>query len=274
MNPTSIKKRRIVLLFSFLVFIILVPVIILYTSGYRIDKNLHFRKTGGLYISAPLSGTKIFINEKEKGETSLLQGGVFLQNLSPSTYSVLVAKDKFWPWAKELEVKEGLVTEARAFLIATDPDGEILLNDISKKDKNFPLKESEILKRLLLPISEKLVVTDKNKDSKIFVDDSSNIWIEWLALNSPLPYYFCNNQECTSPLLVLNSKFPIRNVDFYPSRNDVLIVAVQNAIYAIEVDGRGGRILQPIYKGANPVFELENKTLYILDGKTFIKLNL
>ena len=106
MNPTSIKKRRIILLVSFIVFILLVPIIILYTSGYRIDKNLHFRKTGGLYISAPLSGTRIFIDEKERGETSLLQRGVFLQNLTPGTYSILVAKDKFWPWAKNLKVNE------------------------------------------------------------------------------------------------------------------------------------------------------------------------
>jgi len=274
MKHTSIRKRRIILLISFLVFIFLAPSIILYTSGYRIDKNLHFRKTGGLYISSPLSGTKIFINQKEEGETSIFQGGVFLQNLTPGSYSILVAKDKFWPWAKELEVKEGLVTEARAFLIAKDPAGEILLNDIFKKDKDFPQKENDILEKLLLAKGAPLEKTDKNKDEKIFVDESNNIWIEWLIENSPLPYYFCNNNECKSPLLVLNSKFPIRAMNFYPSRNDILIVAVQNAIYAIEVDGRGGRILQPIYKGSSPVFELENKTLYILDEKTLIKLNL
>ncbi|MCR4284261.1 MAG: PEGA domain-containing protein [Parcubacteria group bacterium] len=263
------------MLISFLVFIILVPIIILYTSGYRIDKNLHIRKTGGLYISSPLSGAKILVNEKNKGETSLLQGGIFLQNLTPNTYSVIVAKDGFWPWAKKLEVKEGLVTEARAILIPTDPQGEILLNDISKKDENFPAKENEILARLLKPTSEPIAKVDKNKDEKIFVDEADNLWIEWLPENSPLPYYFCNNQECKSPLLVLASRFPIRKADFYPSRSDVLIIAVQNAIYAIEVDGRDGRLLlQPIYKGANPVFELENKTLYILDEKTFIKINL
>ncbi len=274
MNPTNIKKRRIILLISFIIFIILVPTIILYTSGYRIDKNLHFRKTGGLYISSPLSGAKIFIDEKEKGETSLLQGGVFLQNLTPDNYSILVAKNKFWPWAKNLKVNEGLVTEARAFLIAKDPGGEVLLNDITKKEKGLTTIENEALEKLLLPQEDDLLKTDENKDEKIYVDESDNIWIEWLALNSPLPYYFCNNDECTSPLLVIDSKSTIRKIDFYPSRSDVLIFAVQNAIFAIEVDGRGGRILQPIYKGSNPIFELNNKTLYILDEKTLIKLNL
>jgi len=274
MNTTSIRKRRIILLISFLIFIILVPVITLYTSGYRIDKYLHIRKTGGLYISVPLSGAKIFINEKQEGQTNLLQGGVFLQNLSPSIYSVLVAKDKFWPWAKKLKVKEGLVTEARALLVPIDPGGEILLNDISKIDKDLISKESEILEKLLSSGNDNLTKIDKNKDSKIFVDSSSNIWIEWLASNSPLPYYFCNDDECKSPLLILTSKLPLRNIDFYPSRNDILIIATQNGIFAVEVDGRGGRLLQPIYKGINPIFELENKTLYILDEKIFIKLNL
>lgn len=262
------------MIISFLVFIILVPMVTLYTSGYRIDRNLHFRKTGGLYISSPLSGTKIFIDEKERGETSRLQGGVFLQNLIPGTYSVLVAKDNFWPWAKKLEVKEGLVTEARALLIPIEPKGEIILNDISKKEKNLSEKEDETLDKLLSLTSEPISITGKNKDSRLFIDDSNNIWIEWLDSNSPLPYYFCNNNECTSPLLILTSKAPVRNIDFYPSRDDILIIAVQNGVFAIEVDGRGGRLLQPIYKGINPIFELENKNLYILDEKTLIKLSL
>jgi len=274
MAPINIRKRRIILLTSILVFIILVPLITLYTSGYRIDKNLHIRKTGGLYISAPLSGVKIFVNEKNRGETSFLQGGIFLQNLTPDTYSILVAKDDFWPWAKKLEVKEGLVTEAKAMLIPKEPKGEIMLNNISKDEGTLSVKEKEILNKLLLPKDSLTLTVDKNRNQKIFVDDSDNVWIEWLALNSPLPYYFCNNQECTTPLLIIDSMYNIRNADFYPSRSDVLIVAVQNGIFAIEVDGRGGRLLQPIYKGSNPVFELDDKTLYILDEKTLIKINL
>ncbi len=252
----------------------LVPVIILYTSGYRIDKNFKIRKTGGLYISSPFSGSKIFVDNKEESETSFLTGGLFMQNLTPGNYKVLVAKDKFWPWAKELEVKEGLVTEARAFLIVKDPEGEVILNDISKKGKDFSSSYNDILGRLLLPELNPFVKINANKDEKIFVGDSDTVWIEWLLKDSPLPYYFCNNQKCETPLLVLDSTSPIRKVDFYPNRKDVLVIAVQNAIYAIEVDGRGGRILQPIYKGKSPIFEIENNSIYILDEKTFIKMNI
>ena len=75
---------------------------------------------------------------------------------------------------------------------------------------------------------------------------------------------------------MLNSKTLIRNAAFYPNRNDVVIVAVQNGIFALEIDGRGGRSLQPLYKGKNPTFTTYEKesAVYILDEDTLIKIRL
>ena len=117
----TLRSRRIILLFSILAFVIMVPLVLLYTSGYRMDSGFHLIKTGGLYVSSPVSGSQIFVNNKLEKETNILQSGFFLQNLKPGKYSVLIAKEGYWPWLKELEIKEQFVTEARALILPKEP---------------------------------------------------------------------------------------------------------------------------------------------------------
>ena len=51
-------------------------------------------------------------------------------------------------------------------------------------------------------------------------------------------------------------------------------MAVGNGIYAIEIDGRSGRLAYPIYKGKDPTFELLSgeKSIYVLDDESLIKI--
>ena len=100
--------------------------------------------------------------------------------------------------------------------------------------------------------------------------EENKIRVEWTDKEKSRPYYL--NEEKN---LVLDSVFPVRNADFYPGRYDVIIVAVQNGIFAIETDSRGGRILQPIYKGEKPNFTIykNDSSIYILDEDTLIKIN-
>lgn len=78
------------------------------------------------------------------------------------------------------------------------------------------------------------------------------------------------------PVLVFRSKFPIINIDFFPGRRDVIIAALSNGIYALELDRRGGQNLQPIYKGKNPDFAAfpGQKKVYILDDGNLISVEL
>lgn len=284
----TLKKRRIILGICILIFLLTMPVILLYTNGYRWNPELGLYKTGGLYVASPLSGSKIFVNNKEEKETNILQNGIFLQSLKPGKYSVLIAKDGYWPWAKKLTVKEQLVTEARAMLIPKEPQGTILL-----RENYSPMETSKYdeilasLKKLTLPLKNKATEEEKeerysrlsaNKKEKLWWDPKTNkLWAEWLGDKESLPYYFCDDYKCLEKILVLDSKFPIRNADFYPKRKDTVIVAIQNGVYAIELDGRGGgRMLQPIYKGKEPFFIIykNESSLYIMEEKDLIQIKL
>ena len=53
-------------------------------------------------------------------------------------------------------------------------------------------------------------------------------------------------------------------------------MAIDNGVYALELDGRGGRMLQPIYKGKQPTFAAfpADKKIYILDDGNLMSLEI
>lgn len=270
----TIRERRLILILSVIAFLVVVPVVLFYTSGYRLNSKFQLIKTGGLYVSSPVSGSQIFINQKLEKETNIIQGGLFMQSLKPGAYHVLIAKDGYWPWAKELEVKERYVAEARALLLPREPEGELLT-----KEKSSSLEKTQydeilaLLKKagsLSSTTTEVAILENHDRQRILWKPQKNEVWAEWLK-DDPLPYYFEDEK-----VLVIRSQFNIRNADFYPGRNDVLIIAVQNGVFAIEIDGRGGRILQPIYKGKEPIFATykNESAVYILDEDALIKIRL
>ncbi len=347
----TLRKRRIIMAFLVLAFFILAPMLLLYTLGYRINSQFKFGRTGGLYVASPVAGAEIFVENKKEKETNIFQSGLFLQNLAEGGYKVAVTKEGYWPWQKILNVKEGLVAEARALLIPQTPEGLILLkgnfsslwaspyNKILLLEENKPegkktvfyLPEtntfltnvsatttqlltlgggiseifwedgSVVLKgwkntvRATFDLNKGTVSASREPDAKIpvnykyqrfnsqnterlwFDDKTNEVWIEWLADKTMIPYYLCDTKPCESTnYLMSNFKFPVKSADFFPGRKDIIIVAVQNGVFALEMDGRGGRIMQPIYKGKDPGFAVFSsvKKIYVLDSGVLLAVNL
>ena len=347
----TLRKRRIIIAFLSLTFFILAPALLLYTLGYRINSQFKFGRTGGLYIASPVTGAEILVKNKKEKETNIFQSGLFLQNLAEGNYQVAVTKEGYWPWQKVLNVKEGLVVEARAFLIPQTPEGLVLLkgdffsvwaspydkilfleeNKPEGKEAIFYLPEtntfltntsatttklltfaggiseifwengSVVLKgwkttiRATFDLNKGTVSASREPDVKITVnhkyqkfnsqnterlwfDNKTNeVWVEWLKDKTLIPYYLCDIKSCESTNYLISSfKFPVKNVDFFPGRKDIIIASVQNNVFALEIDGRGGRIMQPIYKGKDPRFALFSsvKKVYVLDSGVLFAVNL
>ncbi len=77
-----------------------------------------------------------------------------------------------------------------------------------------------------------------------------------------------------TPDIIKNFETDIRASDFYKDRNDVIIVAVQNGIYALEINSSSTPNFQPIYKGNEPTFvKKDDNTLYVKDGNNLMEVN-
>lgn len=109
------KRKRITLfiVFAFL-FLILAPFLIFYALGYSFDlQKGKFVKTGAFYFKTNLKDYQVLVNGKFRGKSSFILGTVFIKNIIPREYKITIERDGFYPWEKNLQVKEGLTTEAR-----------------------------------------------------------------------------------------------------------------------------------------------------------------
>lgn len=349
----TLRKRRIVLLFSFIAFAAIAPALLFYAYGYRLDDNFKIAKTGGLYVFSPVAGAEIYVKDNLEKKTNILQSGLFLQDLTSGIYPVLVAKEGFWPWSKNLHVQAGMVAEARAFLIPQSPEGKFILKGpftamrsspygkiifleetkanfkkadfylpdtntfltdassttakllsfkkgvakISWQEDGILLTEAETGKVISVkfnlgdqvinasvgqnnasPLNDEYEKFTASKNERLWWNNENNqIWVEWLGDKNSIPYYLCSDKPCPETKYLISSfNSEIKNAEFFPGRKDLIIVATGNSVFALELDGRGGRISQPIYKGKNPTFAAfpAEKKIYVLDDGSLSLINL
>lgn len=78
--------------------------------GYKIDwEKKKIFLTGAFYFKTSQSDALVFLNGKLVGKTDPLRKSITIKNLLPKTYKIEIKKDGFFPWIKELEIKEGLI---------------------------------------------------------------------------------------------------------------------------------------------------------------------
>lgn len=308
LETMTIKRRRVLFWASVLLFFVAIMPIILYSFGYRFSLETHsIQRAGGLSIaSTPSTGTNIYINGALEKQTTFLSRDLFLQGLTPHTYSVRIEKEGYYTWEKSVTVNPERVTEIRALLVKQNPDnGTILLRgdyrSITEDDndqKNIIITDSRGKKRFfsidkkefiqtpiytatstpVLSSRAAALITEKNPTG--FKYDSSGervVWwkdasllVTWLRGEDFLPLY-----TDASTILLFEGDYGIREAQFYPGQ-DAVIAAYANQLVVIELDGRGGRITYPLYKGKEPSFVIApgDKTIYILDDGNLITIPL
>lgn len=294
MEPLSLKKRRIYFYILSIIFLVAIPVVVLYTSGYRLGPKFTLVETGGMYIYSPEAGSSIYVDSKKERETGTFQKDWFVQDVSPGTYTILIVKDGFWPWMKEVVVEERKVAEAIAFLVPTEPEMEMIPKILEEWDGKATTTEPNAAyieaRALFLEKKEVVVAKATSTDEKTteefvpekisshgrvgLIREENRIIAHWLKRPEDLPNYFCRNGVCASPVLAFSSVMPIRSFDFYPGRDDVMLIAAQNVIFAVEIDTRKIQNFQPIYKGTSPDFRWSNRGLVVKDGETIFRLSL
>ena len=106
--------KKILFLILFLSFLIFGPYLIFYSQGIRFDfQKKKFVKTGAIFIKAIPTGASVFLDGKLIKKTDFVFGSAKIENLMPKVYKIKIEKEGYFPWEKELEVKEKMVTEIK-----------------------------------------------------------------------------------------------------------------------------------------------------------------
>jgi hypothetical protein len=99
--------------------------------------------------------------------------------------------------------------------------------------------------------------------------ENGDIVINWIDENEKPIYYYCLELEDCRNQIVLDWGSDIIKFDFLPGRFDVFVVLVEDGIYAVEIDDRSQRNIQPIYLGENLDFKIDRNNIVIKEGLVF-----
>lgn len=127
-QPLPYKHRNYFFRTLALIFLISLPFLFLYATGYRFQfgETTTLISTGGLYVAAERTGAEIYIDNELVRETRVFRQAFYAQSIEPGTHRVHVQKDGHHTWVKELPVYAHLVTEAQAFNLPVVPQVRII----------------------------------------------------------------------------------------------------------------------------------------------------
>lgn len=109
MNKSDTVIRYIGFYISLALYFILLPIVLSYSLGYKIDfHRFKIYKTGIISLSSTPAGASIYINGRVYPDITPAR----IEELKPGTYSVEVKREGFYPWQKSLSVIPNMVTRA------------------------------------------------------------------------------------------------------------------------------------------------------------------
>lgn len=220
-----------------------------YKKGYRFTENFMLGKAGTLSLQIALPLTNIFIDENNKIVTNK-DNEVVEVSLSPRNHTVIVSREGYFPWKKDIEIQSEGKINFSPVLVSSNPSGNI----ITKQDPEFWKLRNKI-------ITDALPTKESPRVSK---DGKAKLWIEEKGVMAEIE---------GKVYTVIQPEPEVRNLYFYKDRTDVIIFSITNAVYAIEVDKKGTQNFLPIYKGVAPSFiEGDQSFIYVLDGEALMQV--
>jgi len=141
------RTRTILFLVCLFLFLSIAPTAIFYSQGYRFDfETKKITQTGGLFLKAEPKQVEVFIDGKLKKKTDFFFGSALIENLLPKKYKIQIKKEGYYPWEKNLEIREKEVAEARKIVLIPENPSFSILDDKVKEFWPSPNEKMVVLK--------------------------------------------------------------------------------------------------------------------------------
>lgn len=131
------KYRRIIFIIFFLLFAASIPLVFIYTAGYRYNiKKGGLEKTGAILVGLKTKNAVLYLNERAHQVKETLR----IRNLLPDDYSIRISKSGYHDWQKKLTVESELTT---------------FIKDLRLLKKNLPVKFFDLPIETFYPSEDK-----------------------------------------------------------------------------------------------------------------------
>ena len=280
MKNSDKLKRALAFYASVLSFFVILPVLLSYSLGYRIDyRAMKVYKTGIIFINSKPNGASIYINDKLFDGVTPAQ----IEELKPGSYKVKVRREGFYPWEEELVVRPNMVTKAESIILFPVMqemnkiiDQPILDFAVSEKGYNYYFAGSGLYRsdndganiRKLSSYSDwpgKIVRKRFSPDGdKILCFNEKEIKVIYLNIDKDRT----KEGESARVENILTAEEPIVDVFWYTG-SGYIIVVTEKYINVVELRGGGRRNIATLYKfNTEPrtvSYDPNNGSLYFMD---------
>jgi len=230
--------------------------------GYRVDFiNRKIVATGGIYVRSYPLANQIIIDSKIEGKPGMFLNAFFVQNLLPKNHNVLVKKNGYFDYQKNIPVIENQVTKLENILLikqnisfnllsgrinyfSVSPDGKNILiagpgtksigfeyfslsNQNQKKSYSLPVQNAEVVDIKWSDNSGvALIKIQKYSDISYYIFDSSKT----IQQTTPLAYLDKNSQQISFNSRDLTQLFYVENKILYLLKQNKPAVVIKNLI--------------------------------------------
>ena len=121
MKPLTVRQRSISMLILAFVFLLIAPIILLISLGYRLDNEFSIQKTGGIFVHSDVANSSVFVDGEYLKESGIFIRNTLIQDLTPNKkYLIEVHKEGYQSWTKEIFVYPSIVSEGRVLLLPNE----------------------------------------------------------------------------------------------------------------------------------------------------------
>ena len=106
------------------VFVIALPSLIFYTTGYRLsfeNEETSIVTTGGMYVTTDNLEVDVYLDEEQVERPRLFRSAYYIQNIASDLHRIVVQSPGYQTWVKVLPVDPRVVTEVSAFNLPVQP---------------------------------------------------------------------------------------------------------------------------------------------------------
>lgn len=164
------SKRFIVTIITLVVIAIIAAIAILLAKGYTFSpQEKRIMGTGIMTVASEPDAASVFIDGHLTTATNTT-----IASLSPKKYNVKIVKEGFIPWEKEINIKEGLVTEVKVVLFPAIPT-------------IYPLTFNGVVNAVLSPDGSKLAyIVPRPATGEI--SKKVGVWVWTQTRNQPISF--------------------------------------------------------------------------------------
>ena len=221
---------------------------VLYDKGYRI-KGFSIQKTSIIEMQIPEKDAWVLIGETPVHLTKNAGESISIPSVEPGNQLITVIKDRYFPWAKRLEIPSNEILVLYPFLLKQNVEAR----EIVPGNANYT--------RLVQYFRDKTKTDQTSYETDTLVISATESGV---SIVRPLEE---SNEKS------IETTVPVTSVHQFLDNQNVVIYTTEREVWVSELIA-DTRIAYKIFEGKNIRLLPEDNTLFIQDGTRYFRINL